>query len=268
MEYLFGHIPDYPLIRGDDGLILQAHSSDAALFHASAVAAAAPLTTADSIDHSDRLDAVQSQRGGTCVGYAESSALFLGAQLAGTPIRRPSPTLIVAMAQLKANPGQPIDCYGCQPTIAAENLADRGVVAVDEWPETTETLVTIPAEEIWARAEGATAQGVYRVPNGTDESIVEGMKQALRRGLCPPFGMMVDDKYAQIGSGIYDGRGGTELGLHMQVVVGWSAIMQAFKVLNSWGTTFGAGGFAWISAQVMARLTFDRLVIPVVPREV
>lgn len=262
----FGHRPDYPLITTDDGEILQEHRASDWLFSESQIAAARPRSSASSWDYSDRLDAVQHQLGGTCVGQAYGSSLYVRAQVEGKPIRRPSACLIVAIAQLTDAPRQPIDCDGCRPSVAAANLRDRGIVALDEWPETDENLVTIPPEDIFARAEGATVDAYYRIPNGGD--IVEGLKQALARGYLPIFAMRVDTKYENTGREIYDGPGGTVLGNHAQCVVGYSALLDAFKVLNSWGTTFGDGGFAWIAPSVMARSTFDRLVVQSTPKEV
>jgi hypothetical protein len=261
-----GHRPDYPIVRAYDGEIIQSHRASDWLFHESQVALMRPRSGASSWDYSDRLDAVQNQIGGTCVGHAIASSVYLRAQIEGKPIRRPSATMTVAIAQLVDAPGKPIDCDGCRPSVAVAALRDRGLVADEDWPETTENLNSIPPEDVFARAEGATVDAWYRIPSGGD--VVGGLKQALARGYLPIFAMQVDAKFEQIGSGIYDGPGGKILGNHAQVVVGYSAIVDAFMVLNSWGDGFGDGGLAWITPSAMARMSFDRIVIQTSPAEV
>jgi len=145
-------------------------------------------------------------------------------------------------------------------------MRDRGLVAKEVWPETAENLVTVPPEDVFARAEGATVDAWYRVPSGSD--VVDGLKQALARMFLPVFAMSVDTKYENVGSQIYDGAGGQVLGNHAQCIVGYSSARNAFKILNSWGTTFGDGGFAWIGENFMRASTFDRLVVQSTPKEV
>ena len=266
MTVRLGHRPDYPLIQTADGEILQEHRSSDWLFHESQILTLRPRSAVGSWDVSGHLDAVQTQLGGTCVGQAIASAVYLRAQLQGKPVRRPSATLIVANAQIADAPGQPIDCDGCRPSIAIHELRDRGLVADSVWPETSENLVTIPFEDVFARGEGATVDAWYRIPSGGD--IVGGLKQALARDYVPIFAMPVDTKFEAIGRSIYDGQGGTVRGTHAMCVVGYSAVIDAFKVLNSWGPTFGDEGFVWITPNVMTRLSFDRLVIQQTPVEV
>lgn len=267
----FGLLPDYALEVDADGSISQKHAKTDWLFGESQIAAARPVTGAiegSSIDWLDRVgtDKIQDQLGGTCVGQALGSSAFMRARIAGRPIRRPSATLIVAFAQMTDSPGSPIDCDGCYPTVAIRGARDRGLVADEEWPETHENLVTIPPEDVWARAEGATVEAYYRIPDGGD--VVAGLRSALERGYLPIFGMSVDTKYENTGSAVYDEPGGGILGNHAQLVVGYSTILNAFRVMNSWGVTFGEGGLAWVSAQFMARRTFDRLVAQTTPKEI
>lgn len=261
-----GHVPDYPVHYDEDGGAHQNHSADDYLLEDSKILGTAKLAGAGSIDWSHVLDSVQDQRGGTCVGQSCSSSIYMRAQIQKRPIKRPSPTLIVAIAQMSDAPGKPIDCDGCRPSVAVARLRDRGVVPIEFWPETDENLVTIPDESIFARAEGAKVDAYYRVPTASD--VIKGLREALARGYLPIFGMSVDARYENIGTAVYDLPGGKVLGNHAQTIVGFSAILNAFKVLNSWGTSFGDGGFSWIAAPFVARSTFDRLVIESTPTEV
>lgn len=267
MKRPLGHIPDYPVFFDAEGNATQIHGpGDYLLEDAGRVMASRKVATTDSIDFLDHLDEVQDQLGGTCVGQSSGSSIFMRAQIQGKPIKRPSAALIVAIAQMMDAPGKPIDCDGCRPALAITGLRERGIVALEEWPETEENLVTIPPEDVFARAEGAKVDAYYRIPTGGD--VVAGFRAALARGFLPIFAMQVDTRYENIGADVYDGAGGAVLGNHAQCVVGYSAILRAFRVLNSWGRTFGDGGVAWVSEQVMAQKTFDRLVIESTPQEV
>jgi hypothetical protein len=218
-----------------------------------------------SIDYSELLDEVQDQRSNSCVGHAIASACFLTAAIRAEPIPRPSALLPYTMARL-ADGQRPLLDFGCRPRMALMALRDFGLIPLEAWPETDENIGTVPPDDLWARAEGAQVPSFYRIEDGGD--VRGGLVEALRRGLIPLFGMSVDASYEQIGRSIYSGPSGPELGRHAQIVVGYSAVMDAFKVLSSWGTVWGNGGFAWIAAEFMSRSTFDRLVIDVVPRDV
>ena len=128
----FGHIPDYPVLASESGSCRQEHAGSDWLFHEGPIAKTTPLFKATTCDWSPYLDAVQDQLGGTCVGQSASSAIYLRAKIAGVPIRRPSAPLIVAYAQMVEAPGRPIDCDGCQPSIAVREMRERGIVRSEE----------------------------------------------------------------------------------------------------------------------------------------
>jgi hypothetical protein len=262
-----GHVPDYPVFYGEDGTTDQAHNPRDWVFEGSLLMAKRPLTAgARSWAWSDRLDGVQNQLSGTCVGQSLGSSVYLLGQVHGPRVKRPSAAMIVALAQLADAPGQPVDLEtGCRPSVAVARARDKGLVPLEEWPETGDTIDTVPPEDVFATAMGSTIRSYYRIPTSGD--VAEGLRQALSRGYFPIFGMTVDDAYENVGGKVYGAPGGAVLGNHAQMVVGYSAPLDAFKVLNSWGTTFAHEGFAWISASFMARQTFDRLVVDLGPME-
>lgn len=60
--------------------------------------------------------------------------------------------------------------------------------------------------------------------------------------------MFVDEGFMHLKYGeVYNGPSGNEKGRHAMVVVGYDDNKGAFKVLNSWGTSWGQGGFGWIA---------------------
>lgn len=248
---VYGHIPDEPDPKDwilEDGKLMTFR----------------PLVAGQgSWDYSPNLDAVQNQLGGSCVGQSIASSAYLLGQTSGRPIKRPSALWPYSIARLLDDPGAPLIDIGCRPRVAMLGCRERGLVALERWPETADTLNAVPPLDAFQAGECGTIEAFYRIAD--DGDVKAGICHALARGYCPIFGMPVDTRYEQIGSAIYDGPGGAFLGNHAQVIVGYSAILDAFKVLNSWGTSFGDGGFAWISASFMASRTFDKWVIQVAP---
>jgi hypothetical protein len=74
------------------------------------------------------------------------------------------------------------------------------------------------------------------------------IKSQIVSGFPIVIGMYVDENFERLQSGsVYTGPAGRELGGHAMVVVGYDDARGAYKVLNSWGTSWGDNGFGWIS---------------------
>lgn len=56
------------------------------------------------------------------------------------------------------------------------------------------------------------------------------------------------------GSNVYTQFVGPSLGGHAMVVVGFDDTKSAFKVINSWGTNWAAGGFGWIGYSAFSQM--------------
>lgn len=221
------------------------------------------LASTDSVDYTAYLDAVQNQLGGSCVGQSIASAAYLLGGISGSPIARPSALFPYTIARLLMLPGSALVDAGCSPRAAMLGLRERGLVAADRWPETAETLNEVPPFDAFREGENATIEAFYRIDD--DAGAADALRAALARGYCPIFGMVVDSKYEQTGGEVYATPGGEALGGHCQVVIGYSNVLRAFRILNSWGPTFGDGGFSWIAEDFMAKRTFDKWVLQVAP---
>lgn len=80
------------------------------------------------------------------------------------------------------------------------------------------------------------------------------VKSHIATGFPVVIGMMIDDGFKAIrGDQIYYGPSGQEGGGHAMVVTGYDDSRGAFKVMNSWGTGWGNGGFGWISYSAFKR---------------
>lgn len=75
-------------------------------------------------------------------------------------------------------------------------------------------------------------------------------------------GMIIDDAFYKVkGSAVYDENGGQSYGGHAMTIVGYddnkkskSGRKGAFKLQNSWGTSWGDKGFGWVSYSMLAKV--------------
>ena len=79
------------------------------------------------------------------------------------------------------------------------------------------------------------------------------MKAQLARGVPVIFNMRVGTKLrGQRGDGVIDSDEG-DIGGHAMVVVGYDDAKQAFRIQNSWGRSWGDGGYGWFSYEFWKR---------------
>lgn len=90
---------------------------------------------------------------------------------------------------------------------------------------------------------------------------IEVVKGFLRQGLPVVFGMMVHNNFMSHRSGVYTTPTGSGLGGHAMVIVGFDDDRGAFRILNSWGTNWGEGGYAWVAYQTLADLTNSAMIM-------
>jgi hypothetical protein len=92
--------------------------------------------------------------------------------------------------------------------------------------------------------------------SAVDNKKLDDAKGQLSRGNPVVFGMDVSDQFENLtGSEIYDDTTSPRTGGHAMVLVGYSERRQAFKVMNSWGTRWGDGGFGWVSYRAIRQLS-------------
>ena len=101
--------------------------------------------------------------------------------------------------------------------------------------------------------------------SGVDAKKLDDAKGQLARGNPVVFGMEVSDSFENLsGPGTYDDVASPRTGGHAMVLVGYSERRQAFKVMNSWGTGWGEGGFGWVSYRAIRQLS-DLMFVMDVP---
>ena len=138
---------------------------------------------------------------------------------------------------------------GLDMTAASRFIVQNGAVPWVSFPWSATDYRTQPSAELLAQGAANAPARFYLVPNGN----VNTMKAWLSAGYPILWGSEVDDTFsgfttAQVWTGPLDGgaAGGHAAG-HAMAIVGYDDTKQAFKIYNSWGNDWGAGGMAYIS---------------------
>lgn len=139
------------------------------------------------------------------------------------------------------------------------------------WPYDTQKFAVKPPQPLWTQAASRKVTSYHGINDGD----VASMKAALNLGFLVPFGFLVYDYFmsADMGAKGLLGRpkpGEKVLGGHAVCLVGYddTKVMPdgskgAFLVRNSWGPTWGVGGYFWMAYNYVAdpTLAWDFWVI-------
>lgn len=122
-------------------------------------------------------------------------------------------------------------------------LRKEGMATLRDFPYVENSCSSMPSASIRQKSRDFAVADWRRV-NVQDETEI---KTQLASGFPVLIGMLVDDDFGRLGNEqVYTRLGGVSRGGHAMVVVGYSEKRAAFKVINSWGTRWGSGGFGWI----------------------
>jgi len=94
-----------------------------------------------------------------------------------------------------------------------------------------------------------------------DVSVLDNVKGELHSGHPVVFGMAISESlYDLRGDAIYDDIASPRTLGHAMLLVGYSEKRQAFKLMNSWGDSWGDHGFGWVSYRVFGKFV-DRAFV-------
>ncbi len=105
-------------------------------------------------------------------------------------------------------------------------------------------------------------------PNHTYETAVSTTKKALVENCPVVIGFFTHVSFMQKGFECWNGKADQETGSHAMCVVGYDDDKYggAFLLMNSWGTTWGDGGFAWVKYKDYSKYTHDALELYLKPK--
>jgi len=140
-------------------------------------------------------------------------------------------------------------------------VQNNGCSTLADMPYNEYDNQTQPTSAVKARAKKYKIKSYYRL--GTHGNIsIEDVKYRLTQGYPVLFACKVDEgfdsncRYPNIWTGYW----GRNIGSHAMVVVGYDDKHSAFKVLNSYGTSWGHNGYCWINYNQFKNVTIEAYI--------
>ena len=178
----------------------------------------------------------------SCVGWAIAYALksYQEKLEMGWALNTPSHLFSPAFVYNQINEGRD---EGSRVDYAFDLIINQGAATLATMPYGGSHLIQPSAE---ARQEAAKFKGAeWRRING-----VRDIKGYLVEGLPAVIGMKTCDAFHQLrgSNAVYNTFGGNDCGGHAVTIVGYNdnRFGGAFRVINSWGTEWGDGGYFWL----------------------
>jgi len=179
---------------------------------------------------------------GFAVGYAARSYYAVKTEGRARNSRKniPSPSYIYHSIR------DPQNCLSGSQFIPALELLKKGSLSLADHPYAIDCLLPTASQK--SAAKDFKIDGWISV----NPKKVDDVKGQLALGHPVIFGMNVTDKFERLKSiQVYSQQPGI-FQRHAMTAVGYSDRKQAFKIINSWGTGWGKGGFGWISYRTFA----------------
>ena len=236
------NLADDVLLKRGQGLILDTEADLAGIPRTPEYRAFLP----GQVDLSDRFptpgdQGEQNSCVGWSVGYA-ARAYYVnkveGRDL-GEPINIPSPAYIYNSIALRASNTD--DCGSGSKISDALNLLKRGAISISQFPY-SEDSCSRPSNSLRSRATDFRISNWYVVnPNRLDQ-----IKGELAHGHPVIIGLQTTPEFLRLKEGQIYRSSGRVVGAHAVTAVGYDERLQAFKLINSWGTSWADRGFGWI----------------------
>jgi hypothetical protein len=147
---------------------------------------------------------------------------------------------------------------GCTIPDALDLLHEKGAATLADMPYADKDCRRRPSA---ATAENARRYRIdyWRQVNAGD---VMEVKAQLNAGYPVVIGATVDQGFAAARSGeTWKADKGKRLGGHAMVLVGYDDARHAFKLINSWGRSWGDGGYGWVDYDHFRRVVDEAFVV-------
>ncbi|HBS05907.1 MAG TPA: hypothetical protein DEA96_13140 [Leptospiraceae bacterium] len=141
---------------------------------------------------------------------------------------------------------------------AMQLAVQQGIAPWAAMPYTPSDFRRQPNSGARQQASNYKARSFKRIPGHN----LDAVKAELANGNPVVFGIAVDDAFYSLRSGqVYDRKAGQNYGGHAMTLVGYddskrspNGDVGAFKLINSWGTSWGERGYGWISYSMWRQL--------------
>ncbi|MDR4892209.1 MULTISPECIES: C1 family peptidase [unclassified Chryseobacterium] len=213
----------------------------------SAIAAAATIPSSYSIPNTPPI--LNQGQEGSCVAFATAYAAASTLEHNFKGITNPrSPEYVYNQIKLSDCPN------GTYISRGLNLIKDQGVCSWNEMPYTDVECSTQPN----TTQKSAASTHKFTTWATVDNTNIDNVKTLLSMNLPIIIAVTVDGSFDNLSSAnnwIWKSHSGAVRGKHAVCIVGYDDAKQAFKVQNSWGTTWGDHGFFWINYAFFAKTT-------------
>ncbi|MBN2738462.1 MAG: hypothetical protein JXR70_15890 [Spirochaetales bacterium] len=140
---------------------------------------------------------------------------------------------------------------------ALELMINKGCAPLSAMPYDVNDYRKQPSQKAHQEAAKYKARSYSSVNLNDDYA----MKSILAGGNCIVVGLEVYENFDSYRGGIYKGPEGQIYGGHAILVVGYDDSKNAYKLLNSWSTSWGDKGYIWIDYKAFKQITFEAWVM-------
>ncbi len=128
------------------------------------------------------------------------------------------------------------------------------------------TLATMPYTENYTQQPSQAAHNEaiqYKALSFSRINIndLEAVKSVLQSGNAVLIGMEIYENFMDYSGGVYSEVSGIFMGGHAMSIIGYDDAKGAFKLINSWSTYWGEGGYGWISYDIFQQYVVTCLVM-------
>ncbi|MCX7176051.1 MAG: DUF4384 domain-containing protein [Proteobacteria bacterium] len=226
----------------------------------------------ESVDLSDRFPkpGYQGQQG-SCSAWATAYALRSYHQAKKRNWKPVGDTQVFSPSYVFNQLSSSGQCNGASIPATLDLMKSQGVASLANFPYREDNCLSQPSSDTKNIASSFRIKSWSAIGS---KSSLDDVKGQLANGNPVVFGMNISDSFKELhGDRVYDDTSSPRIGGHAMVLVGYSDHREAFKVINSWGTDWGAGGFGWISYRAAQALnnwheyyvideTFDPVPLP------
>jgi hypothetical protein len=135
-------------------------------------------------------------------------------------------------------------------------LEEHGCATLATMPYTTD-LTVAPGAEALEEAQKYRIISYERL----DPQNLEAVKAVLADGEPVVFGAMLYRDFISYDGGVYTQRSPQEYGRHGMTLAGYDDDRRAFRLINSWGTSWGEEGYAWMSYDTFRDTAFEAYLV-------
>lgn len=197
-------------------------------------------------------------RQGSCVGWAAAYLMsYRQSKKLGVSPQMFSPAFTFNQV---ANPG----CNGSAIYKHLDLLQKIGTVPLNDFPYDETTCTRKPSSEVIKKAGNHKISGYQRLTNVRDISEVkrhlsEDSPVIIAMSVDYPFQELEDYVYSLYTKGVHGYLWADSW--HAMVVVGYDEHKKAFRLINSWRTTWGDDGFGWVDYDTFSKRVAEGYVI-------